>query len=198
MSAGQLAAGFAAPVPAAQATFRCVLDAIAHPGRIVVVPQPPEPPPPLAPAAYALALALADFETPVWLDAPLRAAPTVGESLRFHCGTPIVADPERAAFAFVADAAAAPALDAFAAGTPEYPDRGATVVLQAAALGVGPGVGLTGPGIDGGTRLAVAGLAADFWQQWAGNHALFPQGVDVIFVAGDQLAALPRSVRAEA
>ena len=39
--------------------------------------------------------------------------------------------------------------------------------------------------------------AADFWQAWADNHALFPCGVDVVFAAGSQLLALPRSIAVE-
>ena len=54
-----------------------------------------------------------------------------------------------------------------------------------------------GPGIDGRTAVAVAGLSDDFWQDWAANHGLFPCGVDIVFTAGTELCALPRSVAVE-
>ena len=41
--------------------------------------------------------------------------------------------------------------------------------------------------------LSVRGLAADFVQQWAANHAGFPRGVDVFLAAQSQLVGLPRT-----
>lgn len=193
-----LAAGFADPVRDAQATFRQVLDAFAHPGRIVEVGgEGPAPPAPMHPAAFALALTLLDFETPVWLDFALGSS-EVSEALRFHCGCPLTDDPEAAAFAFIGDSEAMPALEAFAQGTPEYPDPAATLVLQVEALDGGAGIRLAGPGIRDCSELAVAGLAPGFWDAWAENHARFPQGVDLVLVTGRRLAALPRSIAVEA
>ena len=85
----------------AQATFRCLLEAIAHPGRIVIAPGglPAHPAPLLAPA-YAAALTLLDFETPLWVD-PSLATPAVIDSLRLHCGCPIVPQ-AKARFALLA------------------------------------------------------------------------------------------------
>jgi alpha-D-ribose 1-methylphosphonate 5-triphosphate synthase subunit PhnH len=40
----------------------------------------------------------------------------------------------------------------------------------------------------------VYGLPRDFAAIWQRNHALFPRGIDLILCAGNQLAALPRSV----
>jgi len=37
-------------------------------------------------------------------------------------------------------------------------------------------------------------LPDDFTARWANNRALFPRGVDVILVAGTDIAALPRTV----
>jgi hypothetical protein len=98
-----LAPGFADPVHDAQAAFRSVLDAMSTPGRIVTLAAPPAVPAPLMPATVALCLTLIDYETPLWLDGPARAADGF---LRFHCGCPIVAAPADARFAVVADAAA--------------------------------------------------------------------------------------------
>jgi len=186
-----VAGGFADPALGAQATFRCVLEAIAHPGRIVTVPERlPSPPAPLLAPAWATVLTLLDFETPLWVD-PSLAAPAVIDSLRLHCGCPIV-EQAKARFALLAGPGAP--LAAFHQGTPEYPDCSATLIWQIESLSPGRGALLTGPGIRTGTRLDVRGLPEDFWTQWGMNHRQFPLGVDVMLVTGNQLAALPRSI----
>ncbi len=38
-------------------------------------------------------------------------------------------------------------------------------------------------------------MPGDFLAQWARNRAGFPLGVDLILVAGDRIACLPRSTR---
>lgn len=190
--------GFEAPVEAAQRHFRALLAAMSEPGRIVTLESElPTPPAPLAPAAYALALSLFDFETPVWLD-PAMATPAVAHSLRFHCGCPIVGSPGEAAFALVADPAGLPPLASFAQGTPEYPDRSTTLILQVASLAAGiPGLRLAGPGIASVAHLRVEGLPAAFWDQVRANRKRFPLGVDLILVERDRAAALPRSTAVE-
>jgi alpha-D-ribose 1-methylphosphonate 5-triphosphate synthase subunit PhnH len=71
------------------------------------------------------------------------------------------------------------------------------LVVEVPVLGAGAARSWRGPGIDGQTSVAVGGLGADFWQAWAHNHALFPCGVDIVFAAGSQLLALPRSIAVE-
>jgi alpha-D-ribose 1-methylphosphonate 5-triphosphate synthase subunit PhnH len=70
-------------------------------------------------------------------------------------------------------------------------------VIEVPVLGAGTARRWRGPGIAGETAVAIGGLAADFWQAWADNHALFPCGVDIVFAAGSQLLALPRSIAVE-
>ena len=55
---------------------------------------------------------------------------------------------------------------------------------------------LTGPGIETETRVLVTALPEGFWPAVRRNHARFPRGVDVIFVARDTIVATPRSTRA--
>jgi alpha-D-ribose 1-methylphosphonate 5-triphosphate synthase subunit PhnH len=195
--------GFADPPLEAQTMFRLVLDAMARPGRIKRLISgngrsiAPDAPGPLDHAAFVLALTLMDFETPLWLDDTLAADRAVVEALRFHCGCPIVEEPGRANFAFIADAAQAPPLRSFHQGTSEYPDRSTTVVMQVREIENSRGVRLAGPGIKSGIALGVDGLPSDFWRQWSANQRQFPLGVDLVFTAGDRLVALPRSVIAE-
>ena len=185
--------GFAEPVLQSQRTFRTVLDAVAHPGRVVVIEDRIEPPPPLHAAAAAVALALVDFETPLWVDGTVDA--DARDWLRFHTGAPIVDRPAAAVFALVADSARLPALEAFARGSDERPEHSATLIVQVDDLRPHEGHRLTGPGIAGEARLFVEGVPAAFWDALRENHAQSPRGVDVLLAAGPRLAALPRTTR---
>jgi alpha-D-ribose 1-methylphosphonate 5-triphosphate synthase subunit PhnH len=189
-----LTPGFADPVFDAQRAFRAVMAAVARPGLARPLASDLEPPAPMTPELAALALTLLDQETPVWLDAPLAAAPDVAAFLRFHAGVPIVTDPALAAFALIADPLAMPPFNAFAQGTDAYPDRSATLVGQVGSF-TGPPLTLVGPGIAGAVNFAASPLSADFRAQLAANRALFPRGVDVILCAPGEVVALPRSVR---
>jgi alpha-D-ribose 1-methylphosphonate 5-triphosphate synthase subunit PhnH len=190
-----LPAGFADPVLDSQRAFRGVLDAIAHPGRVVLLP-PLAAPGPLGAAAASVCLTLLDFDTPLWLD-PGAARTDVVDYLRFHCGVPLVQSAAAARFALIADVAHLPPLEAFDAGTDERPDLSATLVLQVDGLQSRRGRRLCGPGIDGEVRLEVLGAPA-FWELAHANEARFPRGVDFILCTGDCLAALPRTTCVEA
>ena len=186
--------GFADPVLDSQRAFRAVLDAMAHPGRIVTLAGL-DAPPPLAPATAAVCLTLLDFETPLWLD-PAAATADVVAYLRFHCGAPLVDAPPAARFAVIAQWPRMPGLDVWEAGTDERPDLSATLVLQVDGLTGDRGARLTGPGIAGEARLEVTG-APGLWPMLRANAARFPRGVDVMLCAGVRLAALPRTTRVE-
>lgn len=185
-----LAPGFADPPLAAQAVFRRLLDAMARPGTVASLEVLPAPAP-LAPAAGAIALTLCDADTAVWLDPALRT-PEVVAWLRFHTGCRIVEVLEEAAFAFAAEPSAIP-FDRLSTGSDEYPDRSATAVLQVARLEAGAPLRLDGPGIETTAALRVEGLPAGFIAWRTRNHATYPRGVDVVLVAGTEIAGLPRS-----
>jgi alpha-D-ribose 1-methylphosphonate 5-triphosphate synthase subunit PhnH len=190
-----LAAGFADPVGAAQTTFRAVLTALSEPGTIVPLEVELEAPPPLGLAAAAIGLSLLDGDTPLWCDPTCRAA---APSLRFHTGAPLIDAPEQARFALIGDIAQLPSLATFDAGTDEYPDRSATLIIEVATIGSGTAgdkgtLMLRGPGIPDRRRLAIGGLPAGFAAEWRANHARFPRGVDLILTAGRRLVGLPRS-----
>ncbi|HEY2754565.1 MAG TPA: phosphonate C-P lyase system protein PhnH [Pseudolabrys sp.] len=178
---------------ASQAAFRAVMEAFARPGEIRTLDEVAAPAP-LAPATAALVQALADYETPVWLDSMFAAVPAVAEWIRFQTGAAVVKDGRDAAFALVADPLALPDFDSFAVGTEDYPDRSTTVIVQV-CLFKGPAFTLKGPGIKGRCSLAATPLPVDFAERLRANRELFPRGIDVVLVAGAQAAALPRSVR---
>ncbi len=195
LALSSLSPGLADPSHDPQQIFRAILDAAAHPGRIVPLPAAPVGPGALSCAATAYLLTLADRDTPVWLGGEFDR-PEVRDFLRFHAGTLIVAARGEAAFGVLG--AATPCLfDGFNLGTDAYPDRSASLVIEVPDLRGGPAKQWRGPGIDGAASVALAGLAADFWQGWAANHALFPCGVDLVFTAGTELCALPRSIAVE-
>ncbi len=193
MAEAALVAGFADPVREAQAVFRAVMMAMSRPGTLRAITPPPPPPAPLDAGLAAIAMALCDFETRVWLDAPLAASDAVTGYLRFQTGAPLTDDPAAAAFALISDPSALAGLAGFAQGTPDYPDRSTTLVIAVPSLAEGEGWTLRGPGIDGIARLTVGGLPAGFSGWLADNRSQFPLGVDLVFVAGDRVAALPRS-----
>lgn len=190
-----LTPGLADPAHDAQRLFRAILDATSHPGRVVSLPAAPAGPGALSAAATACLLTLADRDTPVWL-AETFDRPEVRDFLRFHAGAPIVAERAEATFAVLASAAPQP-FESFNLGTDADPDRSATLIVEVPDLRGGPTRQWHGPGIDGRAAVAIAGLSGDFWQDWAANHGLFPCGVDIVFTAGTELCALPRSVAVE-
>ena len=183
------------PAYESQAIFRAVMDAFAAPGRRLTAPAV-DGPDGLAPAAAAILRSLADFETPVWLDPPF-ATQDVKQWLQFNTGAPLARDRTDAAFAVVSGDAPRLALDRFAAGSAEYPDRSATVIVQIAGLEGGPALTLAGPGIPGSRNIAPLGLRPGFTDELRENGALYPLGVDVLLAHGEGLIGLPRSTQVE-
>lgn len=181
-------AAFADAPRESQQVFRALMNAMARPGLVIDVDAGFAPPAPLNVAAAAVLVTLADFETTVWADTDSSDA---AQFLRFHTGARLIDEPGLADFALVTDARNAPSLDSFAQGTPDYPDRSATLIIQVKTFG--QDWRLSGPGIDGQTRFSAAPLSEDFVKQWRENHARFPRGVDILFAGSGQIAALPRS-----
>lgn len=178
-----LTGGFSnAPVDAAYA-FRAIMTVMARPGEIRTAAQA-TPPAPLSVAAGTVILTLCDPEAGLYL-AGQCDTPQVREWVAFHTGAPIVA-PEDAAFAVGRWDDLAPVTQ-FPIGTPEYPDRSATLIVECDGL-ANDGARLEGPGIKDSARLNLPDIAT-----FAANHKLYPLGLDFIFTAGDQVAALPRS-----
>lgn len=193
--AAPLALGLADPSHDSQRLFRDILEAFSHPGRAVALSRAPDAVGPLSPAATAFVLTLIDADTPLWL-APSLAVPAVTDFVRFHTGAPIMARESEALFA-VMTPERVPLLDGFAIGTDPFPDRSATLIIEVPSLSGGPARTLRGPGIDGSTTFTVDGLPPSFVTEWKDNHAMFPCGIDLVFTAGTELLALPRSITVE-
>lgn len=193
--------------------FRTALAALSGPGAAHRMPTLDEGPiAPLSPAATSLLLVLSDADAPCWL-APALQTEDAARRLAFATGAATAATPETAAFLVGAWAELTAEVAARAPiGDPEYPDRGATLVIEAAGLpdAAAPAVAansgaaaarLSGPGLAAprvaAVDLGAAEVSAEFWRWMAMNTARFPLGLDVFVCAGDRLLGLPRSLRIE-
>jgi len=184
---------FTNPVFDAQRVFRAAMNALARPGKLQPFDPGVRPPAALPPEIAALALALADHETPLWLDAALTEARDVADYLRFHTGAPLVRHPVEAAFALVSEPALCPALMSFTLGTADYPDRSTTILIQTDTLRSSYTLNLRGPGIAGNSVLRAEPLPPAFVREWGENRRYFPRGVDILIAADGWLAGLPRT-----
>jgi alpha-D-ribose 1-methylphosphonate 5-triphosphate synthase subunit PhnH len=191
----ELPAGFADKVLSAQTTFRSVMDAMARPGSVRRIVSAAGAPAAMMRGTAAIALTLFDHDTPLWLDPRMSETSDVAKWLKFHTGAPAIADSSISSFALIGEARALPALDRFAFGTNEYPDRSTTLILEVASLTDGPAFELSGPGIDGTTVLQAAIQPPNLFERLAINATLFPRGIDVVLVADDAIVAIPRTTR---
>lgn len=189
-------AGFTDPAMESQRAFRAVLKAFSGPGLIGEVPFAETPPAPLMAGTAGFALTIFDLTTPVWLDDHM-IVPPVRQYLSFHTNCPQVTEPAEAAYAVLSGPQDMADFRRFAQGTPEYPDRSTTLLIQVEDLIAADGVRLKGPGIETEHRLHVGGTDTAFWAAVQANHARFPLGVDIVFVAGSRIACLPRSITVE-
>jgi alpha-D-ribose 1-methylphosphonate 5-triphosphate synthase subunit PhnH len=174
------------PREAAQA-FRAVLESMARPGTIHTV-SGAAPPSPISVGAGVCLLTLVDATTSLHLAGAADCA-AVRDWVNFHIGAPLVAA-EAADFALGSWDALQP-VSRFRIGTPDYPDRSATLIVEMDRLAA-HGPCMTGPGIETATWLNLPETAA-----FHANRALFPLGFDCLFTFGNRLAALPRSTRVE-
>ncbi|MEQ9694990.1 phosphonate C-P lyase system protein PhnH [Shimia sp. SDUM112013] len=188
MNADILKGGFTdAPIEAAFA-FRQIMNVMAKPGEIRDL-SGAVPPVPLSIAAGIVLLTLCDPETPIHLAGEVDCK-AVRDWIAFHIGAPVTHKPD-AIFAIGSWQALLPLAD-FPIGTPEYPDRSATLIVECERLAP-EGAVLRGPGIKEHSALSLPDT-----QAFQENASLFPLGLDFFFTAGAQVAALPRTTQVEA
>jgi alpha-D-ribose 1-methylphosphonate 5-triphosphate synthase subunit PhnH len=180
-----LVGGFSNAAYQSAHAFRAAMSAMARPGQIGEITGA-TPPTPLSIAAGTLILTLCDPGTTLYLAGAYDCA-AVRDWVTFHTGAPISA-PQDCAFAVGAWANLLP-LTVYPRGTPDYPDRSATLIVEMSDL-LPSGACLRGPGIKEEVMLSLPDLAP-----FQDNARLYPQGLDFFLTAGAQLAALPRSTR---
>ncbi|MEM9425152.1 MAG: phosphonate C-P lyase system protein PhnH [Pseudomonadota bacterium] len=183
MEQTQLSGGFENPAIQSARAFRSVMEAMARPGTLQGI-SGAEPPAPLSKAAGSVLLTLCDTDTPVYL-AGTADCDAVRNWLAFHTGAPMTGA-AHCMFAVGTWRALMP-LSAYRIGTPEYPDRSATLIVEVEDLNtLGPT--LKGPGIKERSAMSLPEVEA-----FQSNHALYPLGLDFILTSGDCVAALPRT-----
>ncbi len=176
-----------------QASFRTLMGAFSYPALARDFPARASAWGAMPASIVTLLLTLADQDTPIWLDQPYADDGEVRACVAFHCGAPIVAEPGRAAFAFISDAARIGDFARFSPGDPDFPDRSTILVVQTDGLQSGPHQ-FSGPGVRQKHGFGADRLIADFGAQWRRNRRSFPLGVDLIFVTETKVVALPRSL----
>jgi alpha-D-ribose 1-methylphosphonate 5-triphosphate synthase subunit PhnH len=179
------------PVQRSQRTFRALLAAVAHPGRVTPLAEPVDAPDELHPALAAAALALLDRDVAVWV-AP-HAPARVGAWLTAATGCRRTAAPAEADFAVILDPIDALPLVRWNAGTPVDPEQSATLLVRVDSIIGGTCARLAGPGIEGSMTVAPLGLPEPFWREWAANTARYPLGIDCFFFDAGRVIGLPRT-----
>jgi alpha-D-ribose 1-methylphosphonate 5-triphosphate synthase subunit PhnH len=187
------------PVFDAQEHYRLLLDAMARPGTLNVLPRLPlTPPPGLSAAAALIGFALLDANVSFHVegdDAAVTRYLVVNTSAT--PGELIQAD-----FVFAGGMTSPALVGVIKKGTLAYPDEGATLVIdvealagEAAALRA-PALALTlrGPGVAGEKTFFVGGLSAPLLDALRECNAEFPLGIDLILSdPGHRIACIPRT-----
>lgn len=192
------------PVFDAQEHYRVLLDAMARPGKINILPRMQlTAPAGLTGAAALVGFALLNADVSFFVDGTESAVATryllVNTSSR-----PV--DAREADFVFAAGSASAMLVESMKKGSLPYPEEGATLVLHVTSLatepqGLGYGDGglalaLHGPGVPGERTFFARGLNATLVEAVQQSNIEFPLGVDVILTDGDgRVACIPRSSR---
>ena len=184
--------GFNDPIFDSIKVFRAMTDAMSNPGSIQHLVARPPGLNSLMPAMVAICLTLLDHETKLWIQEPLSSE---SEYLKFHCNCPMTVETRLATFALIKDVSRLPCIECFNTGDPEYPDRSATLLVQVSGFSNHRGMRLTGPGILGHQLLEVEGLSLAHWTQIQESRSHFPCGLDIIFICGEKISALPRSTQ---
>jgi alpha-D-ribose 1-methylphosphonate 5-triphosphate synthase subunit PhnH len=185
--------GFEDPVLGPQQPFRAILEAMAHPGMPVKINSKLYFPERLNTASAAVCLTLLDDETPLWTDLSWNSSAV--HWFQSQCGCSVVTEPSMAHFALITRPSAMPPLDDFKIGDEDRPESAATLIVQVERFNDHNDKILSGPGTKSGTHFSPVGIHSQFWEQWQGQEALFPLGVDVFFTCKDLLAALPRTTQ---
>jgi alpha-D-ribose 1-methylphosphonate 5-triphosphate synthase subunit PhnH len=192
------------PVFDAQQHYRLLLDAMARPGTIRVLPQPAI----SVPDGLTAAAALAGFAL---LNADVTFYADGDESVSRYLVVNTSARPvERtlADFIFADGASPAELLAGVKTGTLAYPEEGATLVAGVKAMAADPealrdashtgvlGVRLQGPGIAGERKFFVSGLNSRLLEALRECNLEFPLGIDLVLADADRrIVCVPRSAR---
>lgn len=192
------------PVFDAQGHYRLLLDAMARPGKINILPRMQiTTPPQLTSAAALIGFALLNADASFFVDGSDPEVPT--RHLLVNTSAKPV-DAHKADFVFATGAASPMLAESMKKGSLPYPEEGATLVLDVMSLATEPqGLGqegnglalrLQGPGVAGERVLFVRGLNGSLIETVQQANIEFPLGIDLILTDGDgRMTCIPRSSR---
>ncbi|MDR3566341.1 MAG: phosphonate C-P lyase system protein PhnH [Negativicutes bacterium] len=181
-----------------QKFYRIMLDVMARPGKIGLLPAVDLcPPSGLDVYAAGIAFTLLDGETGF---AVLPEENDWQDYLRLNTGSgskPVAG----AEFIFANGKFNLPEINAVSRGSLLSPEQGGTLIVQVDRVtesGQGVKLTLTGPGIKDSSRMVIAGFDPANLERVLSLNQEFPLGVDVFFVdTAGNLAAMPRSSSVE-
>ncbi|WEM44149.1 phosphonate C-P lyase system protein PhnH (plasmid) [Photobacterium sp. DA100] len=183
-----------------QFCFRRLLKAMSEPGTIVELDRC-QGFGTMMPATGQVLLAMADNSTPLWLSPAFMKDKAAKQNIHFHTGASTNATTGKASFAAIA-LADMPVIKfdelAFNVGNEEYPDRSTTIVIETDGFFSGQQYKLTGPGIKDEQYIQLGELSSVVKNALLVQGEVFPLGLDLIFVSGEQVVAIPRSTSVEA
>jgi alpha-D-ribose 1-methylphosphonate 5-triphosphate synthase subunit PhnH len=181
----------------AQAQFRIVMDAMARPGKINVLPHldilPPEG---LNEASALVALGLLNAD--VTFACSEVNADEIQSYLSVNTGAQL--NPlEQGDYIFLTGQEDISVVEKVKVGTLSYPEQGATLIFGVSEISGSKTEGavkiiLKGPGIENTNTVFVTGINADLLNQIKIINQEFPLGVDLILTdVSNQLICIPRS-----
>jgi alpha-D-ribose 1-methylphosphonate 5-triphosphate synthase subunit PhnH len=189
---------FRDPVRAAQHIFRVALDALANPGALqpgLIHPAVARDLPKGNPWLASLLLTVLDHEVAAHV-APGPDAEAIAEYLVRRVRPSIVPAGEADFVAAAAETIEPGLPEMLRRGGLEYPDDGATLVIDVPSLQNGLALTLTGPGIKETRTLRAGGLPAAFFRSRDRAVADYPMGIDLLLVDRcGRIAGLPRTTR---
>jgi alpha-D-ribose 1-methylphosphonate 5-triphosphate synthase subunit PhnH len=184
-----------------QKIFRILLDAFAHPGKVVKISNLKiAPPSNISKASAGVLFTLLDHEVGFAVSTSNeKQKEEIEEYFIINTGSRLKSL-ESADFILMLGALTK--LEKIKKGSLDYPDQGATIVYSVEEIGEGNPEGdsvsltLAGPGINGKRYLALKGLKKQEVIKIMEVNKEFPLGVDFVFTdKEDRLFALPRSTK---
>jgi alpha-D-ribose 1-methylphosphonate 5-triphosphate synthase subunit PhnH len=185
-----------------QKHYRTLLQATARPGSIGQLDDVAlDVPPPMNHATALICLALMSGDSSFHMD---QGESSPRDFIRRETSAR-EAEPAHGDFIIVAAAHRLDAIRQAKSGSLLYPEQGATVIFQVAAISPAPIEGglrllLTGPGIETETEVYLLGASGQLFDVLRERNAEFPMGIDVFFTcdslsAGPCVLALPRTTQ---
>jgi alpha-D-ribose 1-methylphosphonate 5-triphosphate synthase subunit PhnH len=184
------------PVFDAQEHYRLLLDAMARPGKINLLPRMQlSAPEALTEAAALIGFALLNADVSFHV---VDAGADVATRYLLVNTSARSVDEEEADFVFASGQAPATLIEKMKKGSLPYPEEGATLVASVKTLAAEASgdlaITLKGPGVAGEKTFFVRGLNAQLLTALQQSNSEFPLGVDLILADGDgRLACIPRS-----